>query len=141
MSEEDQFEADAEAEEMFRVLCSSDECTGDVMESFAAAVKGQITTLEPNAFVELLQSGSMPCVDARSPKEYGEGHIPGACSLPLFSNDERAEVPARKFRCVTSVCVRYRCGCCRQVGTLYKNKGRTKAMTEGMGKASQKHRM
>jgi hypothetical protein len=47
-----QFEADAEAEEMFRVLCSSDECTGDVMESFAAAVKGQITTLNrSSAFI------------------------------------------------------------------------------------------
>ncbi|MCO6492504.1 MAG: tRNA 2-selenouridine(34) synthase MnmH [Phaeodactylibacter sp.] len=30
--------------------------------------------------------------DVRTPAEYGKGHIPGALSLPLFSNEERAEV-------------------------------------------------
>ena len=31
-------------------------------------------------------------IDMRSPGEYEEGHIPGAISMPLFSNLERAEV-------------------------------------------------
>lgn len=31
-------------------------------------------------------------LDARSPGEFLQGHIPGAESFPLFSNDERAEV-------------------------------------------------
>lgn len=35
---------------------------------------------------------SVPLVDVRSPGEYEKGHIPGAFSIPLFSNDERAAV-------------------------------------------------
>ncbi|MEM9165119.1 MAG: tRNA 2-selenouridine(34) synthase MnmH [Cyanobacteria bacterium P01_F01_bin.4] len=31
-------------------------------------------------------------LDVRSPGEYEQGHLPGAVSLPLFSNQERAEV-------------------------------------------------
>ena len=34
----------------------------------------------------------VPLVDVRSPGEYEKGHIPGAFSIPLFSNDERADV-------------------------------------------------
>ncbi|MDX8340356.1 tRNA 2-selenouridine(34) synthase MnmH [Draconibacterium sp. IB214405] len=34
----------------------------------------------------------VPLVDVRSPGEYEKGHIPGAFSIPLFSNDERAAV-------------------------------------------------
>ncbi|MGB7251306.1 MAG: tRNA 2-selenouridine(34) synthase MnmH, partial [Phormidesmis sp.] len=30
--------------------------------------------------------------DVRSPGEYAQGHIPGAVSFPLFSNDERSQV-------------------------------------------------
>lgn len=33
-----------------------------------------------------------PILDVRSPAEYAQGHIPGARSFPLFSNEERAEV-------------------------------------------------
>jgi tRNA 2-selenouridine synthase len=33
-----------------------------------------------------------PIIDVRSPSEYGHGHIPGAINIPLFSNDERAQV-------------------------------------------------
>ncbi|HEY9763973.1 MAG TPA: tRNA 2-selenouridine(34) synthase MnmH [Trichocoleus sp.] len=33
-----------------------------------------------------------PILDARSPGEFEQGHIPGAISFPLFSNEERAEV-------------------------------------------------
>ncbi|MDB9529026.1 tRNA 2-selenouridine(34) synthase MnmH [Oscillatoria sp. CS-180] len=33
-----------------------------------------------------------PMLDVRSPGEYNQGHIPGAISYPLFSNEERAQV-------------------------------------------------
>lgn len=48
-------------------------------------------------------------VDVRSPKEFAEGHIPGAVSMPLFDNDERAVV-----------------------GTLYKKKGKDIAVLKGL---------
>jgi tRNA 2-selenouridine synthase len=34
----------------------------------------------------------IPILDVRSPTEFNQGHIPGAISVPLFSDDERAEV-------------------------------------------------
>lgn len=34
----------------------------------------------------------MPLFDVRSPSEYAQGHAPGAVSLPLFSDQERAEI-------------------------------------------------
>lgn len=52
---------------------------------------------------------STPIVDVRSPAEFAHGHIPGAHSLPLFSNEDRAVV-----------------------GTLYKQQGRDAAMVEGL---------
>jgi tRNA 2-selenouridine synthase len=57
-------------------------------------------------FFEL--SGSLPIVDVRTPAEYAHGHLPGACNLPLFSNEERA-----------------------QVGTTYKQVGREAAVLLG----------
>ena len=33
-----------------------------------------------------------PLLDVRSPQEYKQGHIPGAISLPLFTDEERATV-------------------------------------------------
>lgn len=53
--------------------------------------------------------GTAPIIDVRSPKEFAQGHIPGAHSLPLFSNEERAVV-----------------------GTLYKQQGRDPAVLEGL---------
>lgn len=47
--------------------------------------------------------------DVRSPGEFASGHIPGARSLPLFLDDERAIV-----------------------GTLYKKEGRQAAILEGL---------
>lgn len=47
--------------------------------------------------------------DVRSPAEYAHARIPGACSLPLFSNDERA-----------------------RVGTLYKQAGHDEAVMLGL---------
>jgi tRNA 2-selenouridine synthase len=48
-------------------------------------------------------------IDVRSPKEYESGHIPGAFSLPLFSDEERAVV-----------------------GTLYKQVGSNEAIQKGL---------
>ena len=48
-------------------------------------------------------------LDVRSPGEYIEGHIPGAVSFPLFTDEERAEV-----------------------GTLYKKKGHDFAFLKGL---------
>ncbi|MCE5318490.1 MAG: tRNA 2-selenouridine(34) synthase MnmH [Parachlamydia sp.] len=47
--------------------------------------------------------------DVRSPGEYAQGHLPGAQSMPLFSDSERAIV-----------------------GTLYKQKGRNVAVEQGL---------
>ena len=38
------------------------------------------------------QRNHKPIFDVRSPGEYGHAHIPGAISLPLFDNKERALV-------------------------------------------------
>lgn len=58
-------------------------------------------------FIEKVKQG-MPLFDARSPKEYLAGHMPGAISLPLLNDDERHEV-----------------------GLTYKNKGRDEAVSLG----------
>lgn len=52
---------------------------------------------------------SLPIIDVRSPGEYDHAHIPGAVSIPLFDNDERA-----------------------QVGTKYKNAGKDAAVLLGL---------
>lgn len=39
-----------------------------------------------------LFSKSNPIIDVRTPAEFGQGHIPGAINLPLFTNQERHEV-------------------------------------------------
>jgi tRNA 2-selenouridine synthase len=50
-----------------------------------------------------------PIFDVRAPLEYAAGHIPGATSFPLFSDDERA-----------------------QVGTIYKKEGKRAAVELGV---------
>lgn len=57
----------------------------------------------------LSRSKDAPVLDVRSPGEYEHAHIPGAFSLPLFSNEERAII-----------------------GTAYKHKGREMAVNEGL---------
>jgi len=54
-------------------------------------------------------------LDVRSPSEFADGHIPGAINLPLFDDQERAEV-----------------------GTLYKKSGRDAAVLRGLKFAGQK---
>ncbi len=51
----------------------------------------------------------LPLLDVRSPSEFSHAHIPGATSLPLFSDDER-----------------------RIIGTAYKQESREKAIKLGM---------
>ncbi|MCK5521187.1 MAG: tRNA 2-selenouridine(34) synthase MnmH, partial [Candidatus Marinimicrobia bacterium] len=40
-------------------------------------------------FLEYSDQGT-PVVDVRSPGEFEQGHMPGAISIPLFSDEERA---------------------------------------------------
>ncbi|RMH62575.1 MAG: tRNA 2-selenouridine(34) synthase MnmH [Bacteroidetes bacterium] len=65
------------------------------------------TRLDVPAFLE--GSTQHPVFDVRTPAEYAQGHIPGARNLPLFTNEERAEV-----------------------GTLYKQAGRQAAILRGL---------
>ncbi|PSR18944.1 tRNA 2-selenouridine(34) synthase MnmH [filamentous cyanobacterium CCP3] len=59
--------------------------------------------------------GSGPILDVRSPGEYEHGHIPGAVSFPLFTDEERA-----------------------RVGTCYKQVGREAAVELGFDIAGPK---
>lgn len=63
--------------------------------------------LSPEDFLEL--ACKIPILDVRSPAEFRKGHIPGAISLPLFNDQERAVV-----------------------GTAYAKKGRDAAIREGL---------
>lgn len=66
-----------------------------------------IQKLHIEAFLE--KSEGYPVLDVRSPKEYEHAHIPGAFSLPIFNDEERAVI-----------------------GTAYKQQGREKAVQEGL---------
>lgn len=63
-------------------------------------------TIEIEHFLQL--GTSIPIIDVRSPGEFQHGHIPGAINIPVFNNDERA-----------------------QVGTTYKRKGKEQAIALG----------
>lgn len=52
-----------------------------------------IPTLDAGALFNLRSTHLL--IDVRSPAEYEQAHIPGAVNLPLFSNEERAEVGIR----------------------------------------------
>ncbi len=64
-------------------------------------------TVDIERFIELTEDH--PLFDVRTPSEFSDGHIPGAHSLPLFDDDERA-----------------------RVGTTYKQQGRHDAIKEGL---------
>ena len=68
-------------------------------------MSGPCPPQDVNAFL----AAKGPIVDVRSPGEFEQGHVPGAVNLPLFSNDERA-----------------------QVGTAYKQQGRQHAVQLGL---------
>lgn len=61
------------------------------------------------SFLRLQQEEDWTVVDVRAPREYDEGHIPGAINIPLFDDEERAEI-----------------------GTLYKQEGREPAFLRGL---------
>ncbi len=63
--------------------------------------------LNPDTFMRLARQGVI--LDVRTPAEFAAGHIPGACNLPLFTDQERAEV-----------------------GTLYVRTGRDQAVLRGL---------
>jgi len=69
--------------------------------------KTMIRSIEPTCFLE--ESTHYPVIDVRSPGEYLQGHIPGAISIPLFTDQERADV-----------------------GTLYVQTGRDAAILRGL---------
>ncbi|MFK7766763.1 MAG: tRNA 2-selenouridine(34) synthase MnmH [Mariniblastus sp.] len=54
-------------------------------------------------------------LDVRSPSEFAKGHVPGAKNLPLFDDEQRADV-----------------------GTIYKNSGKEAAVLRGLKYAGQK---
>ncbi|RDC66264.1 tRNA 2-selenouridine(34) synthase MnmH [Adhaeribacter pallidiroseus] len=51
-----------------------------------------IQPFEINDFLKYSAQRHIPVLDVRAPKEFTEGHIPGAESLPLFTDDERAQI-------------------------------------------------
>ncbi|OFY84652.1 MAG: tRNA 2-selenouridine(34) synthase MnmH [Bacteroidetes bacterium RIFCSPLOWO2_12_FULL_35_15] len=65
------------------------------------------TPINIHDFIEL--SKEHPIFDVRSPGEYNYGHIPGAISLPLFTDEERAVI-----------------------GTAYKKESREAAVNKGL---------
>lgn len=65
-------------------------------------------SLDINEFI-FSSFGNNVIIDVRSPKEFLQGHIPNAINIPLFDNDERAEV-----------------------GTIYKQKGKQEAISRGL---------
>lgn len=64
--------------------------------------------LQPEEFLSESEKGGL-VVDVRAPSEYAEGHITGAVSWPLFSDEERAVI-----------------------GTLYKQQSRDDAVLMGL---------
>ncbi len=57
----------------------------------------------------IAKAKELPVLDVRAPKEHAVGHIPGAISFPIFSDDERATI-----------------------GTAYKQKGHDPAVLIGL---------
>jgi tRNA 2-selenouridine synthase len=49
-----------------------------------------VTKVDVSTFLELAKSN--PVFDVRSPQEYAYAHIPGALSLPIFNDAQRAEI-------------------------------------------------
>lgn len=69
----------------------------------------------PAITIEELIEQQYPMIDVRTPKEFAEFHIPSAVNVPIFSNEERAEV-----------------------GTLYTQKGPESAKDRGVDIVSEK---
>lgn len=69
--------------------------------------------LDAESFI--LKSRKIPIIDVRSPVEYAQGHIAGAHNIPLFTDEERAEI-----------------------GTIYKQTNREAAIKKGVEHATPK---
>ncbi len=54
-----------------------------------------IPKLSAQNFLE--KGNTTPIVDVRTPAEFEQGHIPGAINIPIFTNEERAQV-GRKYK-------------------------------------------
>ncbi len=65
--------------------------------------------VEAAEFLSLSDDPEWKLVDVRAPREYGDGHLPGAVNIPLFDDEERA-----------------------RVGTAYKQQGREAAFLLGL---------
>ena len=78
------------------------------LEARVRALRDQHPPLAVDDFLALADRG-VAIVDVRSPCEFAAGHIPGAQSVPLFDDDERA-----------------------RVGTTYKFSGHDSAVALGM---------
>lgn len=72
-----------------------------------------MTPAEPNSILDAenfwRNSRGSVLLDVRSPKEFEQGHIPDAVSLPLFDDDQRADV-----------------------GTIFSNSGKNDAVLRGL---------
>ena len=55
-----------------------------------------ITKLSAQDFLE--KGKTIPIIDVRTPAEFEQGHIPGAINIPIFSNEERAQVGTKYKR-------------------------------------------
>ena len=88
------------------IKCRDPPALTDILKLKALAVMRPKLQCVP--FLQKARQGAL-LVDVRSPQEFRSGHIPGATSIPLLSDGERA-----------------------QVGTLYKEKGAHDAMILGM---------
>lgn len=67
-------------------------------------VKTMIELHDSASFLELQATG-LPVLDVRSPGEFARGHIPGALNLPIFTDDERAQVGTAHARSGTDAAV------------------------------------
>jgi rhodanese-related sulfurtransferase len=70
-------------------------------------VPGSRLTVPAEKFWQIAQNKLL--IDVRSPGEFAEDHIPGAINIPLFENEERAEI-----------------------GTLYQKSGHDEAVLRGL---------
>ena len=80
-----------------------------------AATAIQHPTLTLAEFRALADSRRVPILDARNEEAYGEGHVPGALSLPPSNFDEayarlKSKLPADKESLVVVYCSNIWCG-------------------------------
>lgn len=95
--------------------CAAESLQDGTAETRHTPDSGNTTAVkEPARFSDNVKACSMeqavlPVIDVRSPSEYAHAHIPGAISMPLFDDEERAEV-----------------------GTIYKKQSKVKAVQRGL---------